>query len=143
MTGTQQQAPAFPRPTPDPDSAPWWDALREHRLLFQRCRRCGHAQLYFRAVCRECWSRDLETPESSGRGVVYSYSVLYSVGDPVLKEELPYALAIVELDEGARLLTRIVGDPDAVAVGRRVRVVFHDVDEELTLPYFALEEDDA
>jgi len=80
---------------------------------------------------------------TSGRGVVYSYSVLYSVGDPVLKEELPYALAIVELDEGARLLTRIVGDPDAVAVGRRVRVVFHDVDEELTLPYFALEEDDA
>jgi uncharacterized protein len=125
-----------PKPIPDPDSQPYWDALREHRLLFQRCRACGHAQLYFRAVCRRCWSRDLQATEAAGTGTVHSFSVMHAVGDPELKAELPYAIAIIELDEGARLLSRIDGDPASAHIGQRVRVTYRDLDEETTIPHF-------
>jgi uncharacterized OB-fold protein len=125
-----------PRPEPDADSVRYWDALREHRLLHQHCKSCGRRQLYFRAVCRFCWSRDIEDVESSGRGTVYSYSIVYSVGDKALAREVPYALAIVELDEGPRVMTRIDGDPDAVRIGDAVTATYRDLDDETTLLHF-------
>lgn len=128
--------PEYPRPEPDPDSRPYWDALREHRVLFQHCRACGNAQLYFRVVCRVCWSRDLEQLQAAGSGSVYSYSVVHSVGDPALAAELPYALAIVELDEGPRVMTRIEGDPDVVRIGDRVQATFRDIGGDFTLLHF-------
>lgn len=136
MSENTQSVPKPPKPIPDPDSQPYWDALKEHRLLFQRCNSCGHKQLYFRAMCQVCWSRDIEAVEAAGTGVVYSFSVMHSVGDKALQKELPYALAMVELDEGPRLMTRIEGDPDEVAIGQAVRVVYRDIDEEATIPHF-------
>ena len=125
-----------PKPVPDPDSEPYWNALKEERLLVQRCRDCGETQLYFRAVCRSCWSRDVEEVEASGKGTVYSYSISYSVGDPALKAELPYAIVMVDLEEGARVLSRLDGDPDAVRIGDAVVATFRRIDDEATLLHF-------
>jgi uncharacterized OB-fold protein len=125
-----------PKPIPDPDSGPYWEALKEERLLVQRCRSCGGMQLYFRAVCRSCWSRDIEELEASGRGTVYSFSISHSVGDPALKAELPYAIVLVDLEEGARVLSRLDGDPDAVRIGDPVVAAFRKIDDEATLLHF-------
>ncbi|MBV9749222.1 MAG: Zn-ribbon domain-containing OB-fold protein [Acetobacteraceae bacterium] len=141
MNDTPQ--PAYPRPEPDPDSLPYWNALREGRVLVQRCAACGKAQLYFRAICRYCWSRDLTPEQASGTGTVYSYSVVHTVGDPALAAEVPYALAIVELNEGPRVMTRIEGDPEVVRIGDRVRASFRDIGDDVTLLHFTREAADA
>jgi uncharacterized OB-fold protein len=130
----------FPTPTPDADSTPYWQALREHRVLFQRCAACGHSQLYFRALCRSCWSRDLHEVQAGGTGTVHSLTVCHSVGNPALAAELPYALALVDLDEGPRVMTRIVGEPSSVRIGDRVTATFRDLDEECSLLYFERQE---
>jgi uncharacterized OB-fold protein len=95
--------------------------------------------MYFRAICRSCWSRDLHNVEAAGTGTVYSFTIMYSVGDPALADELPYALALVDLDEGPRVISRITGDPASVRIGDRVRASFCDLDNECTLLNFDLE----
>ncbi len=130
------EAASIPVPEPDGDSQPYWEALKQRRVLFQRCRGCGQAQLYFRAVCRNCWSRDLENVEAAGTGTVYSYTIVHSVGEPALAAELPYALALVELAEGPRVMTRIEGNPEAVEIGQAVVATFRDISDEFTLLYF-------
>lgn len=131
----EKALPPIPPPEPDADSLPYWTALRERRVVVQRCRGCGHAQLYFRAICTACWSRDLEAAPAAGSGTVYSFTIVHSVGEPALAAELPYALALVELDEGPRVMTRIEGDPETVGIGDRVEATFRDIGEQ-TLLYF-------
>jgi uncharacterized OB-fold protein len=124
------------KPIPDPDSEPFWAALRERRLLLQRCRACGATQLYFRAMCKVCWSRELEHVESGGKGRVYSSTIVHQVGDPALRPEVPFVLALVDLDEGPRLLTRVTGDFERVAIGDPVRASYVDIEGDCTLVYF-------
>lgn len=128
---------AFVTPLPDPDSERYWAALREGIVLYQRCAACGHAQLYFRAVCKRCWSRELEDTPASGRGTVYSFTVMHQTSDPALAAETPFVLALVDLEEGPRVLGRVEADPDAVTVGASVSATFRDIGE-ATLLYFAL-----
>jgi len=132
----------LPMPKPDADSEPFWVALRQERLLVQRCGSCGKAQLYFRAVCHVCWSRDLAHEQSPGLGTVYSYSVVHQIGQAALRAEVPYALALIDLDEGPRILSRVTGDPEAVEIGQRVTPVFRHFTEH-TLLYFAPDPDGA
>lgn len=131
-----EEKPTIPKPEPDGDSQPYWDALRSRRLVVQKCRQCGEAQLYFRAICKQCWSRDIEAVECTGEGIVYSYTVVHAVGEPALQPELPYALAIVELKEGPRVMTRIEGDPEKVAIGDPVVATYRDIADDVTLLYF-------
>lgn len=119
---------SLPVPIPDSDSEPYWDGLREGILRYQRCQNCEHAQLYFRAMCRRCWSRRLETASSLGRGSVYSFTVVHQTGNAALSRELPFVLALVDLDEGPRVLSRIEADSGRVAIGDRVTATFHDID---------------
>jgi uncharacterized OB-fold protein len=133
------EKPSIPKPEPDADSRPWWQALRERRVLVQHCRACGMNQLYFRVICHGCWSRDIEAVQASGKGTVYSFTVVHSVGEPALQAELPYALAIVELAEGPRVMTRIEGDPDRVRIGEPVEATFRDIAPDSTLLYFRRE----
>lgn len=128
---------AAPRPQPDADSLPYWHALRDHRVTVQRCEECGRAQLYFRALCKHCHSNRIKIEESSGSGTIYSFTVVHRVGNPVLNEQTPYVLAIVELEEGPRVVTRIQAQPGEVAIGNDVVAAFHDIDEDTTLLYFA------
>ena len=126
-----------PLPRIDEESRGYWEALARHELYFQRCRDCGTKRFYPRALCPACLSSATEWVRASGRGTVYSFTVTYQNQAPGFREELPYVLAIVELDEGVRMMTNVIGGaPDAVRVGMAVEVVFEDVTAEVTLAKF-------
>ena len=126
-----------PLPRVDEESRGYWEALARHQLYFQRCRDCGTKRFYPRAFCPRCLSSSTEWVRASGRGAAYSFTVTHQNQAPGFREELPYVLAIVELDEGVRIMTNVVGcAPDAIRIGMRVEVVFDDVTAEITLPKF-------
>ena len=126
-----------PLPRIDEESRGFWEALARHELYFQRCRDCGTKRFYPRAVCPTCLSSATEWVRASGRGSVYSFSVTHQNQAPGFREELPYVLAIVELEEGVRLMTNVVAcAPDTVRIGMAVEVVFDDVTPEITLAKF-------
>jgi uncharacterized OB-fold protein len=125
-----------PAPRPDPESAAYWAATVEGRLVVQRCTSCGHHQLYARAHCLACRS-PVEWVDASGRGTIYSYTVIRQNFSRAFRELLPYVVALVDLDEGPRLMTNIVGcAPEDVRVGAVVHVRFEPVSEEASLPMF-------
>lgn len=126
-----------PLPRIDEESKGFWEACQRHELYVQRCRACGSIRYYPRALCPACLGDDTEWVRCSGRGAVYTYTVTYQNQAPGFREALPYVLAYVELEEGVRLLTNIVGcEPDDVRIGMPVEVVFEDVTAEATLPKF-------
>jgi uncharacterized OB-fold protein len=130
---------AYRKPLPriDEESRGWWEALARHELYFQRCRDCGMRRLYPRALCPACLSSATEWVRASGRGTIYTFTATHQNQAAGFREELPYVLAIVELEEGPRLMTNVVGcAPDAVRIGMPVEVVFDDVTPEVTLPKF-------
>ena len=126
-----------PLPRPYQDTAEYWAAAREHRFVIQRCNSCGEHQFYPRGVCSHCQSSELEWREASGNGTIYSYSVNHRAPHPGFADDLPFVLAIVELEEGPRMMTNIVvSDPDSVTIGMAVTVTFDDVTDQVTLPKF-------
>jgi uncharacterized protein len=126
-----------PLPRIDEESRGYWEALQRHELYVQRCRDCGTHRAPPRAVCPSCLSSAVEWVRASGRGTVYSFTVTHQNQAPGFRDELPYVLAIVELDEGPRLMTNVVEcAPDAVRIGLPVEVVYDDVTPEITLAKF-------
>lgn len=136
MTTTQRPLPRFP----EPDTQPFWEATREHRLTYPVCLDCGQITFYPRRHCMHCGGRRLEWRESKGEGTIYSYSVVRQNRHPAFKDLGAYAIAYVDLDEGFRLLTNIVGvgDPTReVRIGQRVRVRWEDQPGgQISLPMF-------
>jgi uncharacterized OB-fold protein len=127
-----------PVPVPDADSRDFWSACAEHRLLIQECGVCGHLQFYPRMVCTACGSRQVGWKEAGGDASVYSYSVVRRAPSEAFAKDVPYVLALVELDEGVRMMTNVVGcDPSQVTIGMRVRVLFEDLVPGISLPKFA------
>jgi uncharacterized protein len=140
VSSPETTAPAVQRPVPapSPHSAPFWAAAREHRLVLQRCQACGAIQHYPRPWCTTCLSEDLGWVESPGLGTLYSFTVIRRTAHPAFAPLVPYVYGLVDLDEGPRLTTNIVGCPvEDVAIGMRVRVRFEDVDGAGTLVLFA------
>lgn len=128
---------AKPLPRIDAESKGFWEACGRHELYLQRCRACRTLRYYPRALCPACLSGDIEWVLSPGRGSVYSYTVTYQNQSPGFRDELPYVLAYVELEEGVRLLTNVVGcRPEDVYVGMPVHVSFEDITPEIALPKF-------
>jgi uncharacterized OB-fold protein len=130
---------AKPLPSLDDEvTAPYWAAAAEHRLVLPRCRDCGAVFFYPRRFCPACWSERVEWVAASGTGTVWSLTFVHvPFYDDTWASDLPYCVGIVELDEGVRLVTNIVGvQPGGVRVGDPVRVVFDDVTDEVTLPKF-------
>jgi hypothetical protein len=126
-----------PLPRIDQESKGFWEAGRRHELYVQRCRSCAALRYYPRALCPACLSADTEWMLSSGKGSVYTYTVTYQNQAAGFRDELPYVLAYVELEEGVRLLTNIVGcSPESVRIGMPVQVRFDDVSTEVSLPKF-------
>ncbi len=126
-----------PLPVVDPESAPYWAALKERRLILKRCRDCGRHHFYPRALCPHCHSDALEWSDARGTGSIYSYTVARRPAGPAFKDDAPYVVAVVELDEGARMMTNIVTeDVESVRIGQRVAVAFEAVTDEITLPKF-------
>ena len=127
----------FDLPTIEPESQPFWDAARDHHLMIQRCGACGAAQHYPRALCATCWSDQVEWEEAVGRGTLYTFSIVYINDLPPFNDRLPYVAAAVDLPEGPRLMTNIVGaDPAELRVGMPLVVDFVQLNEEITAPVF-------
>ena len=126
-----------PAPAVSPEAKPYWDATAEGRLLLQRCSDCETVLWYPRGFCPSCSSVRLEWFEATGRGTVYSYTVIRRGAAPPYAGGEPYVLAYVELDEGPRVMTNIVDcDPESVSVGDAVQAVFHDTGEGSALVRF-------
>ena len=116
-------------PTIDAASAPYWDAARQGQLLIAKCVACGKVHHYPRPFCPFCWSEDVQPVPAKGTGTLYTYSTVYVNDLPPFKERLPYVAAIVELDEGPRLLTTIEDvEPGQLQVGMAVTATFRPVD---------------
>ena len=121
----------IPAPPISPETQPFWDAAAAGRLMIKTCGGCGQAHYYPRALCPFCGSDRTEWLPASGRGTIYSYSIMRRV--PV-----PYALAYVTLEEGVTMMTNIVdGDLDRIRIGQAVRVVFRPTDGGPPVPMFA------
>jgi uncharacterized protein len=127
----------FDLPSPDPETRPFWDAAREHRLLIQRCEDCGSAIFYPRPFCPECWSEQVAWVEAAGRATLYTWSTVYRNDLPPFGARVPYGAAIVERHEGPRMMTNIVDcDHDELRIGMRLEAVFRDETEDITGPDF-------
>ena len=139
------EKPAYAKPLPDmrPEGDPFWAGTKEHKLMLP----AGKDGTPF-------WYPRANTPgtldpaqwvESKGEGAVYTYSTHFIGPSKAYKGDPPHIVALVDLDEGVRMMTNLVSDaegfpsldPDAVSIGMRVRVVFHDVTDDITLPKFA------
>ena len=126
-----------PLPAIDIESAPFWQAAREHRLAIMQCRLCDRHFFYPRALCPHCHSSVDGWTNVSGRGTIYSFTIARRPGGAAFKSDVPYVVALVELEEGPRLITNIVtSDVDSIRIGQKVTAVFDDVTPEVTLVKF-------
>ena len=126
-----------PLPKPTATSAPFWQAAHQGRLELQYCSKCDSFQYYPRPICANCWNEAVEWRRCSGRATVYSYSICNIPGLPSFKGDTPYLVAVVELEEGVRMTTNIVGCAATdVSIGMPVEAVFERVTEEHTLIKF-------
>jgi uncharacterized protein len=139
MSASHDQLPEKPRPEYSDENQPYWDGLREHKLLVQRCGGCNTLRHYPRPLCDGCYSLEYDWTELSGSGKVHSWTVSHHPFHPGFKRETPYVTVTVDLAEGLRLQGVLEGnDASALAIGREVELTFNDVDAELTLPGFRL-----
>jgi hypothetical protein len=136
MTAPPRQIPK-PLPVPSRVTKPFWDAARQHRLSIQRCGACHEYIFYPRAICPHCASEDLSWTDVSGRATLYSYTIARKATARPWAEDVPYVIAIVELEEGPRMTSNIVGCPvDDVRIGMPLIASFDDVSDEITLVKF-------
>ena len=125
-----------PAPIPDHDSAEYWKALHDGKLVVQRCRDCSQYQLYPRDRCLACRG-PVDFVEASGRGTVYSFTVIRQNYARPFRDQIPYVVALVDLAEGPRVMTNITGcTPDDVTVGMAVRARFEPVSDEAGIALF-------
>jgi uncharacterized protein len=133
---TAEEASRKPLPSPDADTVALWAGMREGKLLLQHCGRCGNVAYYQQQLCRKCGSEELAAKPASGYGKVHSFSVVHRAPGPAFKNDVPYAVLLVELAEGPRMISTFAGDPDDVAFDMDVQIVFEKVSDEVTLPQF-------
>jgi len=130
--------PNRPIPQATPETAEFWAGARRGELRIQRCRACGKAYFFPRPFCPHCSSDDVEWFTASGRGRLYSY-VINHRPPPHFKDYAPYVIAVVELEEGPRLMTNIVGvepAPEHLRIDLPVEVTWERQNDEITLPLF-------
>ncbi|MFF0446026.1 bifunctional MaoC family dehydratase N-terminal/OB-fold nucleic acid binding domain-containing protein [Streptomyces sp. NPDC004609] len=138
----QEESPAAPgpgarrpRPVMNRDNAGFWDGVAEHRLLIQRCRGCASLRFPWLPGCQACGASEWDTVEASGAGTVYSYVVMHHPPFPAF--DPPYAVGLIELAEGVRIVAGVTGVPyDKVRIGMPVELEFLRVDEDLEVPAF-------
>ena len=124
----------FPVPEPSVVSASFWDATRKHRLVMQRCESCHHLVWYPRPLCPRCGEFSLRWEELAGTGVVYAVSVHHRPAHPAFADRVPYSVVLVDLDEGARMMSNVFGPPPTV--GDAVSLAWLPLDDGRNLPIF-------
>lgn len=126
-------------PALTPDSKTYWEGCKRHELLIQRCKECGKYRFEPRIICPNCTSMDTEWTKAGGKGKVWSFGVCHQLYDPAWKEDIPYVIGVIELEEGVKMVSNIIDcKPEDVKIGMKVEVIFEDVTEEITLPKFRL-----
>ena len=124
-------------PCPTPESAPFWQGCRDHKLLLQYCAACRTHQFFPRIICANCMSDQLEWREASGRGTVESYTIVTRAVSDAYAADVPYVIALITLAEGPRMMSNVIGcDVDSVKCGLAVEVVFERWSAEITMPKF-------
>jgi hypothetical protein len=126
-----------PIPVVNPWARPFWDAAQKERLVLQHCKDCGKHIFYPRIACPDCFSDNIEWVEASGKGTIYSFTVVESNAPTAFIEDIPYVVAVIRLEEGVQMLSNIVDcDPYALACDMPVRVTFEKLNDEFKLPKF-------
>jgi uncharacterized protein len=126
----------IPLPMPTPDSKPYWEGLREGRLLIQKCGRCGKLRHYPRPVCDACFAMEFEWIAASGRGTVHSWTQTHHAFLPMFAADLPYVLVTVDLEEGVRMIARLKHGNGTVEIGALVECTFEIYNDDWTFPVF-------
>jgi hypothetical protein len=126
-----------PVPEPSAETVPFWTAAKENRLVIPRCRTCDNTWFPPTHVCPSCGADNYAWVEASGRGKVFSFVVIHRIYHPGFADKVPYVVAVIELDEGPRLISNVVGvAPDLVRCDMPVRVVFDERRRDMTIPQF-------
>jgi uncharacterized OB-fold protein len=128
---------AKPIPARTPELEPFFAAAQRRQLVIQRCRQCGKHRFPAREICSECLASEVDWVPVSGKGEVFSFNVMHQVYHPGFAAEVPYAVVVIKLAEGAKMISNLVGiAPEAIRIGMPVEVVFEDISAEITLPKF-------
>ncbi len=129
--------PQKPSPIVNPWAKPFWEATREGKLIIQKCEDCQKYVFYPRTACPFCFSDNLGWVEASGKGTVYSFTVVENNAPSAFLADMPYVVAMIDLEEGVRMLSNIVEcDLKALRCDMPVEVTFEKLNEEFTLPKF-------
>jgi len=127
----------FDLPTPEGDTIAFWEAAKEERLLIKHCLDCDVYSYYPRPFCPKCWSEQVEWFEASGGATLYTWSVIYANDQPPFRDQVPYVAAVVDLDEGPRMMTNVIDCPfEELRIGMPLRVTFRPISDEFTIPVF-------
>lgn len=127
----------LPLPQPNLDDQAFWDGCKRHELLLVKCTSCGAVRFYPRPTCPHCLSAASEHIKASGKGELWSYTTSHHAFGVVWREVTPYTVIVVELEEGPRMVSNIIGcDPSKLFIGMPLEIAFHDVTPEITLPKF-------
>ena len=131
-----------PRPTIDIDSKTYWDAAKNKKLMIQYSLDTKEYFLYSKQLINTTDSKNVEWREVSGKGKIYSYTVVHAPAGPAFKDDTPYIVASIELEEGARIISNIITqDIENISIGDSVKVVFEKQDDAFTIPKFEIVED--
>lgn len=129
--------PKKPAPIVNDWARPFWEAAKEERLVIQRCKDCEKHIFYPRIACPHCSSDNVEWVDASGKGTVYSYTVVESNSPSAFLKDIPYVVAVVRLEEGVQMFSNVVGcEPGEVRCDMPVEVTFEKLDDEFNLPKF-------
>ena len=128
---------SLPLPVANADSLPYWNAARERRLLIRKCKACETLHFMPRHLCPACWSDQLEWVEAKGTGSVHSFTIIRRAPMAAFAPRAPYVLALIDLDEGPRMMANVLGeDALSVRIGDRVKVTFEERGEGAMIPQF-------
>jgi uncharacterized protein len=126
-----------PLPYVHEETRPFWEGAKRHELWLQKCRDCGEFRFYPRSICPHCLSYDAEWTKVSGKGKLYSFTVSHRPASPQFQEDVPYNVAIIELEAGVRMMSNIIEcQNEDLNIDMPVEAVFDDVTPEITLPKF-------
>ena len=129
-----------PRPTIDPDSKIYWDAANDNKLMVQYSIETKEYFLYSKQLTNAADSKNIEWRQVSGKGKIYSFTIVYAPAGPAFKDDTPYIVASIELDEGARIISNLLTDDiEKVSIGDYVKVVFEKQTDGFIIPKFELE----
>lgn len=127
-----------PLPEVTDENRMFWEGCQAGELRLQACMNCGHIR-HLSPACPQCLGFEHEWVAGSGKGTIYSWIVVHQRYNRAFEEELPYNVTIIELDEGPRLITALVGiENDEIKAGTRVEVVFEKISDDITLPKFKM-----